>query len=261
MNDTSSLSIDSFSTDLTGHIALVTGASSGLGYRFAQVLAKHGAQVAIAARRVDRLDELASVIRGAGGECLPIELDVRDADGLAAAVDAIERAYGAVTILVNNAGVPDATFATRMSVELVDTVLDTNVRAPFLLSCEIARRLIAAKLPGRIVNVSSIGAFIYTGVGAALYSISKAALNRMTEALAVEWARFGINVTAMAPGAVSSEMTDMMLERMPGLEETFPRKRVGRPSDLDSTLLYLVSPSSSFVTGTVIKVDDGQQPR
>ena len=252
---------NSFNTDLTGQVALVTGASSGLGYRFAQVLAEHGTSVAIAARRVDRLDELAKVIREAGGECLPIELDVRDADAMASALDAVEAAYGPVTVLVNNAGVPDAAYATKMSTDLVDTVLETNVRAPFLLSCEVARRLIAAQLPGRIVNVSSIGAFIYTGVGAALYSISKAALNRMTETLAVEWARFGINVTAMAPGAVSSEMTDMMLERMPGLENSFPRKRVGQPSDLDSTLLYLVSPSSSFVTGTIIKVDDGQQPR
>ena len=252
---------NSFDTDLTAQVALVTGASSGLGYRFAQVLAEHGASVAIAARRVDRLDALAKVIHEAGGECLPIELDVRDADAMAPALDAVEAAYGTVTVLVNNAGVPDAAYATKMSTELVDTVLETNVRAPFLLSCEVARRLIAAELPGRIVNVSSIGAFIYTGVGAALYSISKAALNRMTETLAVEWARFGINVTAMAPGAVSSEMTDMMLERMPGLENSFPRKRVGQPSDLDSTLLYLVSPSSSFVTGTIIKVDDGQQPR
>ena len=251
----------SFSTDLSGQVALVTGASSGLGHRFAVVLAEHGAAVAIAARRLDRLEELASEIRGRGGECLPIELDVRDADAIVAGVDAVEARFGRTTVLVNNAGVPDAAFATKMSVDLVDQVLETNVRAPFLLSCEVAKRLIAAKEPGRIVNISSIGAFIYTGIGAALYSISKAAVNRITETLAVEWARFGINVNAMAPGAVASEMTDMMLERLPGLEASFPRRRVGEPSDLDSTLLYLVSPSSSFVTGTVIKVDDGQQPR
>ena len=148
-----------------------------------------------------------------------------------------------------------------MSVELVDAVLDTNVRGPYLASTEVAKRLIDAKLPGRMVNISSMGAFNYSGQGAALYSISKAAINRMTEALAVEWVKFGINVNGIAPGAFESEMMDGMLERLGDFSVHFPRKRLGHPAQLDSTLLYLCSPASEFVTGTVVKVDDGQGSR
>ena len=130
-----------------------------------------------------------------------------------------------------------------------------------MLSCEIARRLIAAEQPGRMVNISSIGAFNYSGQGAALYSITKAGVIRMTEALAVEWARFNINVNAIAPGAFASEMMDGMLERMGDISQHFPRKRICDPAQMDSTLLYLVSPASEAVTGTFIKIDDGQGPR
>ena len=140
-------------------------------------------------------------------------------------------------------------------------MLDTNVRAPWVLSCEVARRLIAAKRPGRIVNISSIGAFHYAGGGAALYSVSKAAVNRMTEALAVEWARNGINVNAIAPGAFRSEMMDGMMSRVGDFTSALPRKRLGEPAQLDSTLLYLVAPASECVTGTVVTVDDGQGGR
>jgi NAD(P)-dependent dehydrogenase (short-subunit alcohol dehydrogenase family) len=156
---------------------------------------------------------------------------------------------------------PDAQRAHKMSLELIDAVLDTNLRGPYILSCEVARRLIAAKLPGRMVNISSMGAFGYTGGGAALYSITKAAVNRMTEALSVEWARFGINVNGIAPGAFNSEMMDGMISRIGEIKDGFPRKRMGDPAQLDSTLLYLVAPSSEFVTGSVLKVDDGQSSR
>jgi NAD(P)-dependent dehydrogenase (short-subunit alcohol dehydrogenase family) len=163
-----------------------------------------------------------------------------------------------VTILVNNAGMPDAQRAHKMSLELIDAVLDTNLRGPYLLSCEVARRLIATKQPGRIVNLSSTGAFSYGGAGAALYSITKAAINRMTEVLSVEWARNHINVNAIAPGAFSSEMMDGMIERVGDFTKLTPRGRLGDPAQLDSTLLYLCAPASEFVTGTVIRVDDGQ---
>ena len=188
-------------------------------------------------------------------------LDVTDADALAAAVARIDETVGTISILVNNAGIPDAQYAAKMSVELIDRVIDTNLRGPFILSCEVARRLIAAKAPGRIVNISSMGAYQYSGGGAALYSITKAAIDRMTETLAVEWARFNINVNSIAPGAFSSEMMDGMIERMGDITMHFPRKRLGDPSQLDSTLLFLVSPTSEFITGTVIKADDGQTPR
>lgn len=254
-------SLPNVSTDLKGRIALVTGASSGLGLRFAKVLAACGAKVAIAARRADRLETLAAEIRNAGGEALPIELDVTDAGQIVNAVDEAEKAFGTVDILVNNAGIPDAQRAHKMSLELTDRVIDVNLRAPWLLSVEVARRLIDAGRPGRIVNIASVAAFNYGGGGAALYSVTKMGVVRMTEALAVEWSRFNINVNAIAPGAFSSEMMDGMLSRVGDISQGFPRKRIGDPAQLDSTLLYLVSPASDAVTGTCIKVDDGQGSR
>jgi NAD(P)-dependent dehydrogenase (short-subunit alcohol dehydrogenase family) len=247
--------------DLRGQVALVTGATSGLGRRFAATLAAAGASVVAAGRRQERLDEVQAEITAAGGTCVGVALDVTDAGQIVAAVDAAEAAFGTVTILVNNAGMPDAARAHKMSVELVDAVLATNLRGPYLLAIEVARRLIAEERPGRIVNISSIGGFYYQGGGAALYSISKAAVNRMTEVLAVEWARNLINVNAIAPGSFSSEMMDGMVERMGDFTAMFPRKRMGQPPQLDSTLLYLVSAASELVTGTVIKVDDGQGGR
>lgn len=249
------------STDLTGQVALVTGASSGLGLRFAKVLASQGAKVALAARRLDRLEALADEIRSEGGEAVAVQMDATDADQLKAAVETAEQELGLVTILVNNAGIPDAQRAHKMEIDLIDRVLDINVRAPFVLSCEVARRLIAAGKPGRIVNIASEAAFRYDGHGAALYSVSKAAVIRMTEALAVEWSRNHINVNAIAPGAFESEMMDGMLERMGDISQRFPRKRLGNPAQLDSTLLFLVGPASDAVTGTFVRVDDGQGAR
>ena len=246
---------------LTGRVALVTGAGSGLGLRFARVLAAAGAKVALAGRRLDKLEALAATIAADGGEALPLQMNVADAEAILAGIDRAEQALGPIDILVNNAGLPDAQRATRMPVELIDAVLDTNVRGPFILSSEVARRLIAAKQPGRIVNISSSSAFHYTGNGAALYSVTKAAMVRMTEALAVEWAAFGINVNAIAPGAFHSEMMDGMIERMGDISARMPRGRVCDPALLDSTLLYLCAPASEAVTGTIVRVDDGQAPR
>jgi NAD(P)-dependent dehydrogenase (short-subunit alcohol dehydrogenase family) len=253
--------LPNFSTDLSGQTALVTGASSGLGNRFARVLAACGAKVAVAARRMDRLEALAAEIRAAGGTAHPVQLDVTDADQLVAAVAKAEEALGTVTILVNNAGIPDAQRAHKMSVDFIDRVIGINLRAPWILSCEVARRLMAAKKPGRIVNIASMAAFQYGGNGAALYSTTKMAVVRMTETLATEWARQNINVNAIAPGAFSSEMLDGMLERMGDITKAFPRPRLGDAAQLDSTLLYLVSPASDFVTGTCIRVDDLQGGR
>jgi NAD(P)-dependent dehydrogenase (short-subunit alcohol dehydrogenase family) len=250
-----------FSTDLTGQVALVTGTTSGLGARFAKILAACGARVALTGRRVDRLDALAEEIRAAGGDCLPLALDMMDRESIKNVVEEVEGHLGTITILVNNAGIPDAQHAVKMSDELVDAVFDTNLRGPWDLSCEVARRMIAAKVPGRMVNISSIGGFNYGGNGAALYSVTKSGIVRMSEVLAVEWSRFNINVNAIAPGAFSSEMMDGMVERMGDFSQAFPRKRICDPALLDSTLLFLVSPSSEAVTGTCIKVDDGQGSR
>ena len=250
------------SNDLSGQVALVTGATSGLGRRFARLLADCGAHVALAGRRVERLDEVASEIRDAGGTAFPLPLDMRDSEAVKTAPAAVEAGLGSpVSILINNAGVPDAQRAHKMSLELIDTVFDTNLRGPYVLACEVARRLIEIKKPGRIVNISSVGAYYYAGQGAALYSITKAGIARMTEVLAVEWSRYHINVNGIAPGAFSSEMMDGMLERVGDITQHFPRKRLGQPEQLDGTLLYLVSPSSECVTGTVVTVDDGQGGR
>jgi NAD(P)-dependent dehydrogenase (short-subunit alcohol dehydrogenase family) len=254
--------LPNFSTDLQGQVALVTGASSGLGHRFARVLAAAGARVAVTARRKDKLEDLVREISAAGGVAQAYELDVIDHTQLTGIVPMVGATLGPVTILVNNAGIPDAQRATKMSVDLIDRVIDTNMRAPYILSCEVARALIASRTPGRIINISSIGAFDYgPDDSAALYSITKAAVTRMTEVLAVEWAKFHINVNAIAPGAFSSEMMDGMIARMGDVTRHFPRQRLGNPVQLDSTLLYLVSPASEFVTGAIIKVDDGQHRR
>ncbi|WP_379553718.1 SDR family NAD(P)-dependent oxidoreductase [Qipengyuania sp. DGS5-3] len=249
------------STDLTGRVALVTGASSGLGERFARVLAAKGAAVGLAARRLDRLETLAREIETAGGKAIPVQMDATDAGALVAAVDATEKAFGTVDILVNNAGVPDAQRAHKMSVELVDQVLGVNLRGPWILACEVARRLIAAEKPGRIVNISSTAHYRYDGGGAALYAVTKTAIARMTETLSVEWAYANINVNAIAPGMFVTEMTDGMFARIGDPSDRVARKRIPVPAQLDSSLLYLVGPASECVTGAIIKVDDGQSAR
>ncbi|MGA9276011.1 SDR family NAD(P)-dependent oxidoreductase [Ilumatobacter sp.] len=253
--------LPNISNDLTGQVALVTGATSGLGRRFARVLAASGANVIAAGRRRERLDEVVAEIESSGGTAVGVEMDMTDTASILAGVDAGAAAVGTITILVNNAGIPDAQRAHKMSIDLIDRVFDTNLRGPYVLSCEIARRLIDEKRPGRQINISSVSATNYDGHGAALYSITKAGIARMSEVLAVEWARNHINVNCIAPGAFRSEMMDGMIERMGDFSSAMPRKRLGDPAQLDSTLLYLCSPASDAVTGTTIKVDDGQSPR
>ncbi|MGJ3507153.1 SDR family NAD(P)-dependent oxidoreductase [Enemella sp. A6] len=247
--------------DLSGEVALVTGATSGLGRRFAKTLAAAGAWVAVAGRREELLAEVVDEITADGGTALAVPLDVTDAEAISTALARVEDELGLITILVNNAGVPDAQRAHKMNLELVDSVLATNLRGPWLLATGVASRLLAEERPGRIVNISSMAAFHTIGGAAALYATTKAAINRMTEALAVEWAGRNINVNAIAPGGFRSEMTDGMIERIGDRSDNFPRKRWGDAAQLDSTLLYLTSPASECVTGTVIKVDDGQLPR
>ncbi len=250
-----------FSIDLSGQVAFVTGTTSGLGRRFADVLAACGAKVALSGRRADRLEEHARELRARGAQVACLPLDMTDGQAVKDSVGIVEEQLGPVTILVNNAGIPDAQRAHKMEIELIDRVIDTNLRGPYILSCEVARRLIEKKLPGRMVNLSSIAYRNYSGNGAALYSTTKAAIARMTEALAVEWARYHINVNAIAPGAFHSEMMDGMVERIGDIAQHFPRKRICDPALMDSTLLYLVSPASEAVTGVVIEIDDGQGPR
>ena len=251
-----------FSVDLSNQVALVTGASSGLGYRFSKVLAKCGAKVALSARRVEKLESLAEEIKSDGGECMVVPIDMVDRDSIRAAVKTIEEKLGTINTLINNAGMVDAQWAIKQSDELIDGVIDTNLVGPYLLSNEVARKLIEKKEPGRMVNISSLAAFNTTPNSAAvLYSTTKSAIVRMTEALSVEWAKHHINVNAIAPRMFSSEMLDGMLERIGDVSQTLPRKRICTPEQMDSTLLFLVSPSSECVTGTCIKIDDGQTAR
>ena len=251
-----------FSADLSGQVALVTGASSGLGYRFSKVLAKCGAKVALAARRVNKLEALENEIRDAGGECTAIPMDVQDRDSIRNGIDLAENQFGTVNTLINNAGMVDAQWAVKQTDELIDGVVDTNLVGPYLLSNEVARRLIKKSQPGRMVNIASMAAYnIHSNSASVLYSTTKSAIVRMTESLAVEWAKHFINVNAIAPGIFHSEMADAMLERIGDVSQNLPRKRICIPEQMDSTLLYLVSPSSECVTGTCIKIDDGQSPR
>ena len=218
-------------------------------------------RLARARRTRCKLDEMVEQIRADGGEAVGVAMDMTDTDSIIAGLDEAEAAFGTITILVNNAGIPDAQRAHKMSIDLIDRVFDTNLRGPYVLSCEVARRLIEQKTPGRQVNIASISATNYDGHGAALYSITKAGIARMSEVLAVEWSRNHINVNCIAPGAFHSEMMDGMIERMGDFSGSTPRKRLGDPAQLDSTLLYLCSPASDAVTGAVIKVDDGQSSR
>lgn len=253
--------------DLSEDIAIITGATSGIGCHFAKLLAAQGAKVAIAGRRVERLKALADEIADAGGTALSVPTDMSDLSQVEALAATVEAQLGMPSILINNAGIADGQLATKMDVAFMERLMTINLTGPFLLAREVAKRLIKAKRPGRIVNIASIAAYNYDGNGAALYSTSKGAIARMTETLAVEWAKFPINVNAIAPGLVKSEMTDGMAQRMKAGEQAedfaahTKRKRVPTPDYLDSTLLYLVDPASHAVTGTVIKVDDGQQDR
>ncbi|HBU39980.1 MAG TPA: short-chain dehydrogenase [Acidimicrobiaceae bacterium] len=252
--------IPNFTVDLSGQTAFVTGTTSGLGQRFARVLAACGANVAIAGRRAERLEVLAEELRSMGTEVLPVPLDVTDTDALFAAINQTEKKLGTVQILVNNAGKPDARLALKMDPAFVDEMVATNLTSLFHLASEVTRRLIKAELPGRIVNISS-GAAYSAGIGTSWYAITKSGVVRMTEMLALEFAKYDVNVNCIAPGAFESEMMDGMLERMGDITEGFPRKRLGKASQLDSTLLYLVSPSSDFVTGATIRVHDAQGAR
>ena len=250
------------STDLSDQVAFVTGTTSGLGKRFAKVLASCGAKVAVTGRRVERLRALATEINDAGGVAVPIAVDMTDRVSIREALQTAEQALGTVTILVNNAGIPDAQRAVKMSDTLMDAVFETNLIGPWVLSVEVAKRLINTGLSGRIVNIASVAAFNTTAQSAAtLYSTTKSAVVRMTESHAVEWSRYPINVNCIAPGAFSSEMMDGMLSRIGDISQNFPRKRICQPEQMDSTLLFLVSPASECVTGTVIKIDDGQGSR
>jgi NAD(P)-dependent dehydrogenase (short-subunit alcohol dehydrogenase family) len=246
------------SFDLANQVALVTGASSGIGRHLAELLAIAGAKVALAARRVDRLAEAAREIEAAGGQCLPIACDVTRSDSVAAAVALVEDTLGALTILVNNAGVVVAKPVLQHTEEEWDYVVDTNLKGAWLMAREFAQHLVDRQRPGRIVNIASVLG-VRTIARVPSYTAAKAGLIHLTGVLAMELARYGILVNAIAPGYVETDFNRDFLRSDAGkkLEARIPLRRVGRPDDLDGAMLLLASPAGAYITGAVIAVDGG----
>ncbi len=244
---------------LEGEVALVTGASSGLGRRFALTLARAGARVAIAARRIRRLEELAAEIEGFDGRALPIELDVTDPENVRQAVTAAETELGPITILINNSGITIVKRVTDFDETDYDRIMDTNAKGAFFVAQEVGRHMIEHGRAGRIVNIASVTAFDVMP-GLAIYAMSKAAVAQMTRAMAREWLRFDINVNAICPGYIATEMNTEFFASEQGqkLIARLPRRRIGAPEDLDGLILLLASEDSRFMTGSVIAIDDGQ---
>jgi 3-oxoacyl-[acyl-carrier protein] reductase len=245
--------------DLAGRIALVTGASSGLGARCAEVLAANGAAVALVARRADRLTELQHKIEAAGGRACAITADVLDRAAMRRAFDQAEAAFGPVTILINNAGVAHSGRAVELAEAEWRRVLGTNLDAVFFWAQEASRRMLAAEKSGAIVNIASVlGLGVAKGVIA--YATAKAGVIQMTKALALELAFKGIRVNAIAPGWFVTEMNHDFLTGPQGAAMTkeIPAGRFGRDGDLDGALLLLVSDAGAYIAGATLVVDGGQ---
>ncbi len=256
----------SYNIDLSGRVAFVTGASSGLGAQFARTLAQAGAGVVLASRRVEKLKELRARIEGEGGDAHVVELDVTDFNSIKSAVAHAETEMGSIDILVNNSGVSTTQRLQDVTPEDYDFIFDTNVRGAFFVAQEVAKRMLARAsgaapgsfTGGRIVNIASMaGLKVLPQIGA--YSMSKAAVVQMTKAMALEWGRFGINVNALCPGYIDTEINHAHWSTEQGrkLIDMLPRKRVGKPQDLDALIVMLASDQSHFVNGAVIAADDG----
>jgi len=255
-----------YNIDLSGRIAFVTGASSGLGAQFARTLARAGAGVVLASRRIEKLKELRARIEGEGGDAHVVELDVTDHDSIKAAVAHAETEMGSIDILVNNSGVSTTQRLQDVAPEDYDYVFDTNVKGAFFVAQEVGKRMLARSqgaapgsfTGGRIINVASMaGLKVLPQIG--VYCMSKAAVVHMTRAMAMEWGRFGINTNAICPGYIDTEINHHHWQTEQGqkLISMLPRKRVGEPKDLDAVLMMLASDQSHFVNGAVIAADDG----
>ena len=255
-----------YQIDLSGRVALITGASSGLGTQFAKTLAAAGAGVCIAARRIERLKTLRAEIEANDGDAHVIEMDVTDPDSIRAGIAHAETEMGTIDILVNNSGVANTQKLVNVTPEDFDFVMDTNLRGAFFVAQQVAKRMIARSqgaapgtfTGGRIVNVASVAGLRALGqIG--VYAMSKAGVVHMTKAMALEWGRYGINVNALCPGYIDTEINHHYWKTEAGqkLIQTLPRKRVGQPQDLDVALLMLCANESHFVNGAVIAADDG----
>ena len=255
-----------YSIDLSGRVALVTGASSGLGAQFARTLSAAGAAVVLASRRVDKLKQLRAQIDGEGGDAHVIELDVTDHDSIKSAVAHAETEVGSIDILVNNSGVSTTQRLQDVTESDYDFMFDTNTKGAFFMAQEVGKRMLArsqGQAPGsftggRIINVASAaGLRVLPKIG--VYAMSKAAIIQMTKAMALEWGKFGINVNAICPGYIDTEINHHHWQTESGqkLLQMLPRKRVGKPQDLDALLVMLCSDQSHFINGAVISADDG----
>ena len=255
-----------YTIDLAGRVALVTGASSGLGAQFARALAQAGAAVVLASRRVDKLKALRAHIEGEGGDAHVMELDVTDRHSIKAAVAHAETEVGSIDILVNNSGVSTTQRIQDVTEGDFDYIFDTNVRGAFFMAQEVGKRMLAraqgtapgSYTGGRIINIASMaGLKVLPQIGA--YCMSKAAVIQMTKAMALEWGKHGINVNAICPGYVDTEINHhhWQIEQGQKLVNMLPRKRVGKPEDLDALVVLLASAQSHFVNGAIIAADDG----
>jgi len=255
-----------YSIDLSGRVAFITGASSGLGAQFARTLARAGAAVVLASRRIDKLKDLRAEIEGEGGDAHVIELDVTDHDSIKSAVAHAETEVGSIDILVNNSGVGTTQRIQDVSLEDYDYVFNTNVKGAFFVAQEVGKRMLArargaapgSYTGGRIINVASMaGLRPFPQIG--VYAMSKAAVVQMTKAMALEWGRFDINVNAICPGYIDTEINHHQWKTEQGqkLVQMLPRKRVGKPQDLDALIVMLCANESHFINGAVISADDG----
>ena len=245
--------------DLSGKVALVTGASSGLGRQAAIALAGAGAKVAVTARRVDRLEALSAEIVASGGQAGPFALDVRDPASVERVARDAAAALGPIDILVNNAGISVAKRPEDFTLDDYDFVHETNVKGPFLLAQAVGREMIKRGLGGKIINISSMMALRVTAK-LTLYGMSKAAIAQMTKQMALEWARHDIQVNAICPGYIETEMNakHWLTEAGKGMVAAMPRRRIGKPDVMDGLLLLLASGKSDYMTGALIPIDDGQ---
>lgn len=250
-------------TTLNGRVAVVTGASSGLGRHFAHLLSEAGASVALMARREDRLASEVEAITARGGKAVALPLDVVDAEAIGPALDKAQDALGPISIMVNNAGVGGDGAALSMPVDYFQNTFDVNVRGVFFGAREAARRMIdsgvAETEQARIVNIASMAAFA-TLPGLSAYCASKAAVVALTKNLAREWAKYRIGVNAVCPGYIETEINADWFATEGGQRQIqgFPRRRLMDESALDATFMMLAGDGSRFMTGTAITVDDGQ---